>query len=70
MVHDCKSLSIFKKTIGGLISESELTALLSLPNDVDSINELSDINEINAKNSLQTLINIMKKYTTDIDISS
>lgn len=40
------------------------------PNDVDSINELSDINEVNVKSSLQTLINIMKKYTADIDVSS
>lgn len=40
------------------------------PNDVDSINELSDINEVNAKSSLQMLINIMKKYSQDIDIST
>lgn len=40
------------------------------PNDVDSINELSDINEVNAKSSLQMLINIMKKYSQDIDINT
>ena len=51
-----------------LIKKALVTEIDS--NDVDSINELSDINEINAKSSLQTLINIMKKYTTDIDISS
>ena len=36
--------------------------------DVDLLSELSDINEINAKSSLQILINIMKKYSQDIDI--
>lgn len=40
------------------------------PNDVDSINELSDINEVNAKSSLQMLINIMKKYSQDIDVNT
>lgn len=38
-------------------------------NDVDSISELSDINETNAKQSLQMLINIMKKYSQDIDVA-
>lgn len=38
-------------------------------NDVDSISELSDINETNAKQSLQMLINIMKKYSQDIDVT-
>lgn len=37
-------------------------------NDVDSIASLGDINEKNAKSSLSLLINIMKKYSTDIDI--
>ena len=37
-------------------------------NDVDSITSLGDINEKNAKSSLSLLINIMKKYSTDIDI--
>ena len=36
--------------------------------DVDSLSDLSDINEINAKSSLQILINIMKKYSQDIDV--
>lgn len=40
------------------------------PNDIDSINELADINEVNAKSSLQMLINIMKKYSQDIDINT
>ena len=40
------------------------------PNDVDSISALGDINENNAKESLKMLINIMKKYSTDIDIES
>jgi len=39
-------------------------------NDVDSLSELSDINEINAKSSLQMLLNIMKKYSQDIDIET
>jgi len=38
-------------------------------NDVDSISELSDINETNAKQSLQMLINIMKKYSQDIEVT-
>ena len=40
------------------------------PSDIDSLSELSDINEVNAKASLQKLINIMKKYSQDIDIDS
>lgn len=40
------------------------------PNDVDSISALGDINEKNAKESLKLLINIMKKYSADIDIGS
>lgn len=40
------------------------------PNDIDSINELADINEVNAKSSLQMLINIMKKYSQDIDVNT
>tara|TARA_E500000318_G_scaffold76524_1_gene71130 strand:+ start:235 stop:543 length:309 start_codon:yes stop_codon:yes gene_type:complete len=40
------------------------------PSDIDSLSELSDINEVNAKASLQKLINIMKKYSQDIDITS
>lgn len=38
------------------------------PNDVDSISELTDINEVNAKKSLEKILDIMKKYTQDIDI--
>jgi hypothetical protein len=40
------------------------------PSDVESLSELSDINEVNAKSSLETLINIMKKYTQDIDVTT
>ena len=40
------------------------------PNDVDSISALGNINEKNAKESLKMLINIMKKYSADIDIES
>lgn len=39
-------------------------------NDVDTLSTLGDINEKNAKQSLSTLINVMKKYSTDIDIES
>ena len=38
------------------------------PNDVDTISDLGDINEKNAKSSLKMLINIMKKYSSDIDV--
>lgn len=38
------------------------------PNDINSIETLNDINENNAKESLKMLINIMKKYSTDIDV--
>ncbi len=40
------------------------------PNDVDSISNLGDINEKNAKTSLTTLLNIMKKYSTELDIET
>jgi hypothetical protein len=40
------------------------------PNDVDTLSGLGDINEKNAKNSLKTLINIMKKYSTEVDIET
>jgi len=38
------------------------------PNDVDTISDLGDINEKNTKSSLKMLINIMKKYSSDIDV--
>ena len=40
------------------------------PSDIDTLSELSDINEVNAKASLEKLINIMKKYSQDIDVES
>jgi len=40
------------------------------PEDVDTISSLSDINEVNAKDTLTMLINVMKKYSTDIDIET
>ena len=40
------------------------------PNDIDQISLLADINETNAKESLTALINIMKKYSQDIDIET
>tara|TARA_R110000822_G_scaffold47009_3_gene124982 strand:- start:234 stop:542 length:309 start_codon:yes stop_codon:yes gene_type:complete len=38
--------------------------------DIDQISILADINETNAKESLTSLINIMKKYSQDIDIET
>ena len=40
------------------------------PSDVETLSELSDINEVNAKSSLERLINIMKKYSQDIDVAT
>ena len=40
------------------------------PSDVETLSELSDINEVNAKASLEQLINIMKKYSQDIDVAT
>jgi hypothetical protein len=40
------------------------------PSDIDTLSELSDINEVNAKASLEKLINIMKKYSQDIDVET
>jgi hypothetical protein len=39
-------------------------------NDVDSIGDIGDINEKNAKLSLTKLINIMKKYSNEIDVNT
>ena len=39
-------------------------------NDVDWISDLGDINEKNAKLSLTKLINIMKKYSNEIDVNT
>ena len=38
--------------------------------DVTAISEFDDINEMNAKKALTSLVNIMKKYTSDIDIDT
>lgn len=40
------------------------------PEDVDSLSEMGDINEKNAKEGLTTLINIMKKYSSDIEVET
>tara|TARA_E500000318_G_scaffold109_1_gene152 strand:+ start:804 stop:1124 length:321 start_codon:yes stop_codon:yes gene_type:complete len=40
------------------------------PSDIEEISILADINETNAKESLTTLINIMKKYSQDIDVET
>ena len=40
------------------------------PSDVETLSDLSDINEVNAKASLEKLINIMKKYSQDIDVAT
>ena len=40
------------------------------PSDIEEISILADINETNAKESLTTLINIMKKYSQDIDVAT
>ena len=40
------------------------------PSDIETLSELSDINEVNAKASLEQLINIMKKYSQDIDVAT
>ena len=40
------------------------------PSDVEALSDLSDINEVNAKASLEKLINIMKKYSQDIDVAT
>lgn len=38
------------------------------PEDIEAISEFDDINESNARDSLQKIIGLMKKYSTDIDI--
>ncbi len=40
------------------------------PSDVEALADFSDINEVNAKESLQKLINMMKKYSQDIDVTT
>ena len=40
------------------------------PSDVEALADFSDINEVNAKESLQKLINMMKKYSQDIDVET
>jgi hypothetical protein len=36
--------------------------------DIDLLDQLDEINEENAKEALRTLVNTMKKYSTEIDI--
>jgi hypothetical protein len=38
------------------------------PEDIDNINELTDINETNAKEVLSRILQMMKSYSTEIDI--
>lgn len=38
--------------------------------DVTELDDFNDINESNAKQALTRLINVMKKYTNDIDIDT
>lgn len=38
------------------------------PEDIEQMTELDDINESNARESLQKIIGLMKKYSTDIDV--
>lgn len=38
------------------------------PEDIDNINELTDINETNAKEVLGKILQMMKSYSTEIDI--
>lgn len=40
------------------------------PSDVEALADFSDINEVNAKESLQKLINMMKKYSQNIDVAT
>jgi hypothetical protein len=40
------------------------------PSDVEALADFSDINEVNAKESLRKLINMMKKYSQDIDVAT
>jgi len=38
------------------------------PEDIDNINDLTDVNEDNAKQVLGSILQLMKSYSTDIDI--
>jgi hypothetical protein len=38
------------------------------PEDIDNITDIGDVNETNAKKLLGQILQIMKKYSTDIDI--
>jgi len=38
------------------------------PEDIDNINDLTDVNEDNAKEILGKILQLMKSYSTDIDI--
>jgi hypothetical protein len=51
-----------------LIKKALVTKIES--SDIETLSELSDINEVNAKASLEQLINIMKKYSQDIDVAT
>jgi hypothetical protein len=64
-------------TIQKLSPESEVLLIRLLkkafviqprPEDIEQMTDLDDINETNARESLQKIIGLMKKYSTDIDI--
>ena len=38
------------------------------PEDIDNVNDLTDVNEDNAKEILGKILQLMKSYSTDIDI--
>jgi hypothetical protein len=38
------------------------------PEDIDNISNLGDVNETSAKTTLASILQIMKSYSTDIDI--
>lgn len=38
------------------------------PEDIDNVNDLTDVNEDNAKEMLGKILQLMKSYSTDIDI--
>ena len=40
------------------------------PSDINELGDLEDINEKNAKEALKRFINIMKKYSSDIDVTT
>jgi len=67
------------ETVGTLSPESEVLFVRLLkkavvmniePEDIRAIEELNDINENNAREALESIIRLMKKYSTEIDINT